>query len=155
MITALGPVAGLGFWYALPSRWTGDAGKYLQIQQGLGRDLTFHPGRLLVVLLTPIAHPVYGDLTGLLALLLVLVGAAALLRRRQFAEGLFSAFVVLFPFFTGGLTSMARYALGAFPALVVLGSSVKNRPLLYALWALELGLALYFAQRFGRHWYAG
>ena len=62
---------------------------------------------------------------------------------------------MLFPFSTGTLTSMARYALGAFPALVLFGNSVKNRPLRYAVWSLELGLALYFAERFGRHWYVG
>jgi hypothetical protein len=150
-----GPAAGLLFWYSVPSRWTGDARKYLQIQRAFGRDFSFHPGRLLDSILVPAAHPLTSDLPALLALLLVLVGAAALLRRGDVAEGLFSASVVLFPLSTGTLTSMARYALAAFPAIVLLGSSVRNRAILCLIWAVEFGFGIFLAERFGRYWYAG
>jgi hypothetical protein len=88
------------------------------------------------------------------SLLAVLTGAAGLIWRRRWAEGLFSAAVILMPLYTHNTTSLNRYALVAFPALVFLGERVRPRALPILLGA-EAALLVLWASRFGRQVFAG
>ena len=154
VLAALGPPAGLALWMVWLDRKTGDPLRFFHVQTSFGRPSSFQPALLLDRLIESVRR---GSALGLWEvgfLLAVLVGAAGLLRCRRWAEGLFSAAVVLMPLVTNSTTSLNRYALSAFPALIFLGERVPPRALPFAL-AVEAVLLALWGGRFGRFVFTG
>lgn len=149
------PVAGLGAWMAWLGWTTGDPLKFLHVQAEFGRAATFHPGRLLDAMTTAAARGPSLRWWELFFLVLVLVGAAALVARRRWGEGAYAAAVVLMPLVTLRLTSLNRYALAAFPVYVLLGGLLHRRWAVRLVVAVELVLSISYAARFGLHYWVG
>ena len=149
-----GPTAGLALWMIWLKWKTGDAFRFLHAQASFGRPSAFEPALLLDRLVEGVRSRGALGLWEVGFLFAVLVGAAGLLWRRRWAEALFSAAVVLMPLYSHSTTSMNRYALAAFPALVFLGERVSPRFLAVALTA-EAALLALWASRFGRLVFAG
>jgi hypothetical protein len=122
-----------------------------------GRAVTFHPGRLLDLLMSVPGRGVFtwwelGFTT------VVLVGSAALAARRRFGEALYSAALVLMPLYTVRLNSLNRYALAAFPVFLLIGGLLAGRlqkRAFYAVIVLETALLIYHAARFGQQYWVG
>jgi hypothetical protein len=153
-LAAAGPLAGLAFWMVWLDRKTGDPFRFLRAMESFGRPSSFEPALLLDRLIESVRR---GDALGLWEvgfLFAVLVGAAGLIRRGRWAEGLFSAALVLMALYTHSTTSLNRYALAAFPALIFLGERVPPRALPFALAAEAVLLALW-GSRFGRFVFTG
>ena len=154
VLAALGPLAGLSFWMLRLDRKTGDAWVFLGAMASFGRPSSFHPALLLDRLVESVGR---GSALGFWetgSVFAVLVGAAGLLWRRRWAEGLFSAALVLMALYSQSTTSLNRYALAAFPALIFLGERVPPRALPFAL-AAEAALLALWGSRFGRFVFTG
>ena len=154
VLAAAGPLAGLALWMLRLSGKTGDPLRFLHAQASFGRASSFEPALLLDRLVETVSHGSALGLWEVGSLLAVLTGAAGLLWRRRWAESLFSAAVILMPLYTHSTTSLNRYALAAFPALVFLGERVSPRVLPILLGA-EAALLVLWASRFGRQVFAG
>jgi hypothetical protein len=154
VLAAAGPLAGLALWMLRLNWKTGDPVGFLHAQSAFGRASAFEPALLLDRLVETVRHGSALGFWEVGSLLAVLTGAAGLIWRRRWAEGLFSAAVVLMPLYTHSTTSLNRYALAAFPALVFLGERVSPRVLPILLGA-EAALLVLWASRFGRQVFAG
>ncbi len=154
LVTAFAPVTGLGLWMLYLWQTTGDPLRFLSSQGEFGRSTAFHPGRLLDVLLASLGSE--SDITRweVFFLTLVLAGSAALLAHGRWGEGLYSAAVVLMPLVTLRTTSINRYALLAFPVILYLGGAIRGR-LFRWLIVIQVLVMLYYASRFGRHFWVG
>lgn len=154
VLAAAGPLAGLALWMLRLRGKTGDPLRFLHAQVSFGRASSFEPALLLDRLVETVRHGSALGLWEVGSLLAVLTGAAGLIWRRRWAEGLFSAAVILMPLYTHSTTSLNRYALAAFPALVFLGERVPPR-ILPILLSAEAALLALWASRFGRQVFAG
>jgi hypothetical protein len=154
ILAAAGPILGLTLWSARLGLKTGDPLRFLHSAAEFGRSTSFHPGRLLDSTLWALRSGNAQAFWELGFLLIVLAGSAGLLLERRWAEGLFSAAIVLAPLYTERLTSLNRYALAAFPAFMFLGERVRPR-VLAVLLPVEVGLLLVYAARFGRQVFMG
>ena len=156
-VAAFSPVAGLTTWMLYLGVTTGDPLAFLHSMSDFGRSVSFDPGRLLdLVVSLPARGPAIWWELG--SLILVLVVAAALLARRRFGEACYSAAIVLMPLYTVRLTSINRYALAAFPVFLLLGGilgGILPRKTFYAVVGAELVLLLIFAARFGLQIWVG
>jgi hypothetical protein len=153
-LVAAGPPAGLVVWMLWLRRRTGDAFRFLHAQESFGRPSSFDPALLLDRLVESVRRGSALGLWEVGLLSAVLVGAGGLLRRRRWAEGLFSAAVVLMPLYTHSTASLNRYALAAFPALIFLFERVSPRALPLVLVA-EAALLVLWGSRFGRFVFTG
>lgn len=154
LLAAAGPLAGLAFWMFRLDRKTGDALVFLRAMASFGRPSSFQPALLLDRLIESVRHGSALGIWEAASVFAVLVGAAGLLWRRRWAEGVFSAVVVLMALYSQSTTSLNRYALAAFPALVFLGERVPPRVLPLAL-AAEAALLALWGSRFGRFVFTG
>jgi len=154
-LAAFGPIVGAAsyagyLWWA-----TGNPMKYAEAQAAYTRSSHFSAGRLLQVLARVWPTRDQWGLVDLITLIIVVIGACALVRIGRVAEGLFCAAVVLIPLATLSLMGIHRYALLAFPLFPYLAGFFRNRWAYWLLIAAEAWFLVQYALNFGRGNFVG
>ena len=129
--------------------------KYAEAQAAYTRSSHFSGGRLLQVLARVWPTRDQWGLVDLTTLIIVVIGACALVRIGRVAEGLFCAAVVLIPLATLSLMGIHRYALLAFPLFPYLAGFFRNRWAYWLLIAAEAWFLVQYALNFGRGNFVG
>lgn len=152
-VAVTAPFAGLALWMAWLWRTTGDPLRFLHAQESFGGDHLFDAGRLLDLLVRDASSPGVQSKWELFFLFLVLAGSAALAVKGRWGEAGYSAATVLMSLAMVRTAGLNRYALAAFPALVLLGGLVGGKAAYRLVLGLELVLLFFYAARFGlQHW---
>lgn len=154
-LAALGPLVGAAS-YAGYLWWiTGNPMKYAVAQGTFARSARFSGGRVLQILTRVVTTSDQWGLVDLTTLIVVMIGACALVRMRRVAEGVFCAALVLIPVGSLSTMSLHRYALLAFPLFPYLAGFFKNRWAYWLLIAVEVWFLVQYALHFGRGNYVG
>ena len=150
-----GSAVGFGGWCAYLWWRTGDPFIFKAATSWFGRSRSFSLTMVLDNTLEVLKLGHTDAIANVLSLAVVLAASVGLLLERRWAEGLFSALVPLLSLATSSTTSIARYALGAFPAFLYLGSKMKPGRWAWAILGLLTALKLLFAWHFGRSFFMG
>lgn len=152
---AAGPPVGLAFFSIYLWITTGDPVAFLTAQQRFGRSSVATPGYLLNGLLKTVGDQREIGLWAAASAALILIGAAFLVARGRWGEGLYCATLIWLPVVTGRMTSINRYALLAVPVLLLAFSSIHAKRIAWCLFGIEALFAVYYAAQFGRQAWIG
>ena len=121
------PMGTLGYMLYLRSI-TGNAFAFSAIQPAWGRKVQFFVFTLFEYLSSPLelSYKWNFKLLNFIAALLAVVCSFVLLRRRQWALGIYVLGAVLLPLSSGTLQSMTRYSMVAFPIFFVLAQAGRS-----------------------------
>ena len=152
---ATGPPLGLACFCAYLWFVSGDPFAFVHVQERFGRSTVPAPGYLLSGLQQTVRDQGGIGLWSALVAALILIGAAYLVRKGRWGEGLYCATLIYLPLMTGRITSINRYALLAVPVLLVLFTSIRSKRAVWVLLGIEVLLACYYAAQFGRQAWIG
>lgn len=150
-----GSVAAFGGWCAYMGWRTGDPLRFHAAAVWFGRSRHFSLGRLIEHGRMALAEGQTDAVANMIFLGLILAAAAGLAAERRFEAAAFSLAVLALPMATNSTTSLCRYALGAFPALLYLGEKLPPGRRATAFVLVSTAIKLAFAFEFGRGWYMG
>jgi hypothetical protein len=150
-----GSALGFGGWCAWLWYRVGDPLAFRTATAWFGRSSSFSLTALVdateVAIRSGNAEPVFS----IVSLVVVLAASAGLILERRLPEGLFSILVPVLSLATNSPTSIGRYALGAFPALLYIGGKLRPGPATWALLGLLAAVKLVCAWFFGRGFFLG